>query len=113
MAAENITLGFALVLGGVLVIAVCIPLLQGQIKPNVLYGMRLPKSFASDENWFKINRYGAKQMMRWAGVMIVVGLVTFFLPLQGNALLTGMVGLAPIVLLLIPAFQIYRYARTL
>ncbi len=113
MPSENLTIGLALILSGALIIAVCLPLLKGQIKPNALYGIRLAKSFESDENWFKMNRYGAKQMMLWAGVMMAFGLATFFLPLHSHQTLTAIVAVLPVLLVLIPAFQIYRYSKTL
>ena len=113
MPTENVTVGIALVLSGALIIAVCLPLLNGQIKPNALYGVGMAKSFESDENWFKMNRFGAKQMMLWAGAIIVFGLAAFFLPLQGNKDLMAIVAIVPALLMLIPVFQIYRYSKTL
>ena len=113
MPTENLTVGLALVLSGALIIAVCLPLLKGQIKPNALYGVRMAKSFESDENWFKMNRYGAKQMMLWAGATIAVGLVAFFLPLQGNPVLAIVTAIVPVLFMLVAAFQIYRYSQTL
>ena len=113
MTAENITIGLSLVLGGALIIAAGLPLLGGKIKPNATYGVRMAKSFESDENWFKMNRYGAKQMMIWAGVMMAFGVAAFLLPFRGNTLLLIIFAILPILLVLIPAFQIYRYSKTL
>ena len=113
MTTLNLTIGLPLVLGGALIIAVCLPLLKNQIKPNALYGVRMAKSFESDENWFKMNRYGAKQMILWSTVMMVCGLAAFFLPLQGNYTLATFVGIVPVLLLLIAPLQIYRYSKTL
>ena len=113
MSALNLDIGLSLALSGALLIAVCLPLLKDRIKPNALYGIRLPKSFESDDNWFKMNRYGAKQMILWAGVMMALGALSFFLPLQGNAILATIVAVAPVLLLLIPVFQIFRYSKTL
>ena len=110
---ENLTMGAVFVLAGALVIAVCLPLLKGQIKPNALYGIRMAKSFESDENWYKMNHYGAKQMILWAGVMMAFGLAMFFLPLQGNKIFATFIATIPVTLMLIPAFQIYSYAKTL
>jgi uncharacterized membrane protein len=111
MSTENITIGLALVLSGALTMAACLPLLKGQVKPNVLYGIRMAKSFESDENWFKMNRYGARQMMLWAAVMMAFGFVAFFLPLRGNETLAVIVGLVPVLLLFIPVIRIYRYSK--
>ena len=113
MTQENIIVGVALVLGGALIIAVCVPLLKDQIKPNALYGIRLAKSFESDENWYKMNRFGARQMIMGAAAMMVCGLVAFFLPLHNNPILSAVVAFVPLLLLLVPALQIYRYSKTL
>jgi len=37
------------------VIAVSILLVQGKIKMNKWYGVRISKSFVSEDNWLKIN----------------------------------------------------------
>lgn len=112
MQTENIV-GLALLLSGAVIIAVCLPLLRGNIKPNALYGVRMAKSFESDENWFKMNCYGAKQMMLGAAIMMLCGIVAFFLPMQGNDTLAAIAAVVPMLLMLIPAFQIYRYSKTL
>jgi hypothetical protein len=59
----SVALGLSNVFVGALIIAVCIPLLKNKIRMNRWYGMRFRKSFESDENWYKINRYGAKRMI--------------------------------------------------
>lgn len=113
MPTENLSVGIALLLTGALIILLCWPLLKDKIKPNALYGMRVPKSFESEENWYKINRFGAKQMMLWAGAMMAFGVLSFFLPLKENQGLTAIVAVAPALFMLVPAIQIYRYSKTL
>jgi hypothetical protein len=43
--------------------------------------------------------------------LIVVGVVSFFLPLRGNAGLALVMGFAPLVLILIPVVESWRFAR--
>ncbi|MDF2441212.1 MAG: hypothetical protein JWN98_2196 [Abditibacteriota bacterium] len=113
MTTEQLTLGLSLVVTGALIILVSLPLLKDQIRPNAIYGIRMAKSFESEENWYKMNRYGAKQMIRWAAVMIVFGLITFFFPLQGNSSLITLIALSPALFLCVPVFLIHRYSKTL
>jgi hypothetical protein len=109
----NLILGFVNIFAGMLIIALSIPLLKGKIKMNSLYGVRFAKSFASESHWHKINRYGAKQMILRAVIIVWVGIAAFFLPLQENSLLTFVIAFAPVILVLIPSVQSYRYAKRL
>ena len=109
----NLILGFVNIFAGLLIIALSIPLLKGKIKMNSLYGVRFAKSFASESHWYKINRYGAKQMILCAVFIVVVGIAAFFLPLQENSPLTLVIAFAPVMLVLIPSVQSYRYAKKL
>lgn len=113
MTTENLLVGFTLVLSGVLVIAISLPLLKDQIKPNALYGIRTAKAFESEENWYKMNRYGARQMILWSSIIVIVGLLSFFLPLEENQVLAAIVATSPALFILIAVYKIYRYSKTL
>jgi uncharacterized membrane protein len=54
-------------------IALSIPLIRGKVEMNAMYGVRIRKSFASAENWYKINRYGGKAMIGWTIPVIALG----------------------------------------
>ncbi len=109
----NLILGFANIFAGLLIILLSIPLLKGKIKMNSLYGVRFAKSFASESHWYKVNRYGAKQMILWAVFIVLSGITAFFLPLQENSPLALLITFAPVILVLIPCVQSYRYAKKL
>lgn len=109
----NLILGFVNIFTGMLIIALSIPLLKGKIKMNSLYGVRFAKSFTSESHWYKINHYGAKQMILWAVFIVLIGIVAFFLPLQEKSPLTFALAFAPVLLVLIPCVQSYRYAKKL
>ncbi len=98
---------------GLVLIAVSIPLVKRRIKPNHGYGFRISKAFESEENWYRINEYGGRQMIKWSVVIILIGLVTLFIPLgPEDHVLALLFGLAP-VLILIPAIQTILWARKL
>ncbi len=74
MNACNITLGSVNLGFAVLITAICIPLVKRKIRMNPWYGVRIPKSFESEENWYNINAYGGKRMILWALLPALVGI---------------------------------------
>lgn len=76
----EVVFGLANIVTGIVCILVAIPLLKRKIKMNGWYGIRIPKSFASDENWYRINEYGAKQLIVWAIPLMAFGLFCVLLP---------------------------------
>lgn len=63
----------------IVVIAVSIPLLRGQVGMNDWYGFRFRASFASEEAWFAINRYGARLFLIWGTAIALTAGVGMFL----------------------------------
>ncbi len=100
------------VISGVVLIAISLPILFNKIPPNYLYGVRTPKAFLSDENWYLINRNGAKCFISWALVLVVLGGLKFFVPwdeMQGAGALIWMFG--PILLCTVaPLVQVLVYS---
>ena len=111
MDAVAITVGISWTLAGLVVIGLAVPLARGWIGPNRLYGVRLPESFRSDDAWYAINRYGGRRLILWAVPMVAAGAGCFFLPLQAHPALALAAGLAPLVFILIPVLQVWRFAR--
>lgn len=109
----SLILGGSCILTGLLVIGICLPLAKGSVKMNRLYGIRFKRAFESEENWYKINQFGAKQLIRWSKFLVIVGVVVLFLPLNSNWLTISVFGLAPLLLLLPAVIATYRYAHTL
>lgn len=64
---------------GVISIVFSIPLLRGEVEMNGAYGFRIRKAMASKENWYLVNKYGAKQMIIWSSVLIIGGVVMVFM----------------------------------
>ena len=73
---------------GIVFIAISIPLVKRRVKMNHLYGFRIPKAFKSDENWYDINEYGAKQMIIWSIPIILAGIICLVIPIiKGTGLI--------------------------
>jgi hypothetical protein len=94
---------------GILFIVISLPLLRGSIPMNRFYGFRISKAFASDTNWYAINKYGAKVLILWSIVMIVSGVLFLLLGLP-----SPLPGLIPLVICTAAAIgQTLRFAGKL
>ncbi len=95
---------------GVLIVAVCIPLLMRRIKMNRWYGFRIKKSFESEENWYEVNEMGARIFIVWSFLLILGGLSAFFAPFDLFPWLQTFYSLMPLSVL-IPTVILYFEAR--
>ena len=109
---ESLKLGLVNIFAGVLIIAVCLPLLKDKIGMNHWYGIRFKKSFESKENWYKINRYGAQRLILWSVLIVAIGILTLFVPVSNNKILLIVLPYTPAILI-IPAIESWLYARKL
>lgn len=62
------------VTGGILLILSALPLLWKRVKPNPLYGFRIPQTVSNERIWYKANSYAAKGMILSGIVTIIVAL---------------------------------------
>lgn len=93
-------------------ILISIPMLKRKIPMNRWYGARFKKSFESEENWYRINAYSAKQLITWSIPILIIGIVTLFLPLEGNMWLFNAIA-SSALLVIVPCLISYRYAKKL
>ena len=112
METTAIALGLTIICSAVIMILISIPMLKRKVPMNRWYGARFKKSFESDENWYKINAYSAKQLILWTIPILIIGIVTLFLPLEGNTGLFNAIAFSPL-LVCVPCLLSYRYARKL
>jgi hypothetical protein len=105
----NAKTAITLVCLGFVLIGVSIPLLLGKIKMNYVYGFRIRKAFESEENWYEINSYGAKAMIRWSLVIMAIGIGCLYI--EPQQVLT--VAKIAFISLLVPIAQTVWYARGL
>jgi uncharacterized membrane protein len=98
----------------VLMVGLCIPLILGKVPPNAWYGFRVPKAYASDEHWYRINRYGGKALAGWASLLVLTGLVKFAMPDEAFETAWGVAFIVgPLVVVTIGAVvQTLLYVRT-
>lgn len=108
----NIVIGMANLIVGLLMIILAIPLKNGSIKMNYWYGFRIPKSFESDDVWYMLNEYFAERFIKWSLPIILAGMFSFFIPFGDNLLLILFFSFFPMIIL-IPAYETYRYSKNL
>ena len=81
-----------LLLAGVLLIGLAIPLVLRRVKPNHLYGFRVPATFADEHVWFEMNARAGRHMIV-IGITYIALLAAMFVTTRGN--LSAMLLLAP------------------
>jgi hypothetical protein len=98
---------------GVILVAVSLPLIYRKVPMNHLYGIRIPRAFESEQRWYDINAYGGRLLARWSLLIILVGVVGFFLP--PTAIGWYPIGVVATILIcaLIPLIQIVRWSSRL
>ena len=113
MEAENVIFGIMYVFIGLLLMGISVPLKNGKVEMNHLYGVRLRKSYTSEKNWYLMNAYGGRQLLIWSAVLVIIGMVTFLVRFNDDPLLVVLFAFGPLIVLFIPVLLILRYSRTL
>ncbi|WP_373893192.1 SdpI family protein [Virgibacillus sp. CBA3643] len=106
---ENIFVAVINITCGLLFVCLGIPFYKERVKMNHLYGVKFNKSFESEENWYKINKYCVKRLMIWSIPLLFIGIIAIFLP-PLNEFLMIMFTFAPCIVL-IPAIESYIYSK--
>ena len=112
----NTMIGLFNIGSAILFILLSIPLINRKVKMNNFYGVRIRKSFESDENWYKINAYGGKQLAIWSIPLILTGLGCFLVPIHDpdKLLLPLLLVIGPITICIAVALiKILAYAKKL
>lgn len=114
MESLHIAYGLLNIAGGILFIALGIPLALRRVGMNYFYGFRFRASLRSDEAWFMINAYGGRQLIFWSAAMVLFGAGCFFLPagLFSDRVIAAGIGVGPCVICtLIVSVRTLLYAR--
>jgi uncharacterized membrane protein len=93
----------------VVVAALAVPMIRRRVPMNHFYGARFPKSFESDDLWYRINEHAGRVLLRWAAVVAATGIAALFV--WDHRVLTAL-GFAP-TLYLIGAVESYLFSRKL
>jgi hypothetical protein len=71
------TLLYLYVGSGLVLTLISLPLIAGKIKPNALYGFRVPATLNNPDLWYPVNRYAARWLLI-AGLLIIIAAVGLF-----------------------------------
>lgn len=68
-----------------------------------MYGVRIPQSMESEENWYVINRYGGKCLIGWSIPVLLIGIGLLIAYFKGfdysrNLLLVTLFSLSPLLI---------------
>ena len=97
----------ALIAGsGFLISLLSIPLIFRRVPPNSIYGVRTKASFASDADWYRINAIGGRYLAVAGSVIVVVGIVGFFLPDSFRDRYTISATVAALLAVIIPCIRL-------
>jgi len=78
----DLTAWFLLLFAGVtaLMMAVSVPLMQGRVQPNRVYGVRTPKTLGDERVWYQGNAYGGRLLFRTGLVQLVAVVALYGIP---------------------------------
>jgi hypothetical protein len=94
-----------------LVGSLCIPLLLGKIRMNHWYGMRVSEAYRSNENWYRINFWGARCFIAWSIVLVLLSICILL-----SANLNQTIGKATAwfaLIYFIPVYQTWHFSKKL
>lgn len=112
MEQTSLFLGLMNLVLGLVVLIMSIPLVRGKVRMNPVFGARVARSFESEGNWDRINRYGGRQLMIWGTILVLIGIICLVLDLGSSPEITILLAFAPL-LLLVPAIRTVLYAKKL
>lgn len=65
---------------GALLVVLAIPLRQNKIKPNGLYGFRVPATLNDPDLWYAVNHHFASRLLISGVAVITAAIGLFFIP---------------------------------
>lgn len=93
-------------------ILISIPLIKRKIKMNNWYGFRFPKAYKSDENWYKINEFGGRQLLVWGIVLLVLSFLKLIMGEVSHGFLIFL-SFLPVIVIIVPIVKTIKYSKTL
>ena len=104
--------GWSDLLTGLLLIVLAVPLIRRRVPMNRWYGVRIPRAFASEANWYAINEVGGRWLAGAGGLVALAGAFVVLWPPTSitGVLVAALAPVAPVLLALVP---VMRFARRL
>ena len=67
---------------GLLLIGLAIPLIRRRVKPNGLYGLRVPATFADEWVWYEANARSGRDLAILGAMQIAIAVSPLLLPID-------------------------------
>lgn len=90
-----------------------LPLVLRAVPMNRLYGIRIPKAFASDSNWYAINAYGGRLLGLYGLAIVAFGLIERDAAPRPNSIWTAVFVVGPMLVVFPLLGLINAYASRL
>ena len=65
---------------GLLFVGLAWPMIRRRVKPNALYGLRVPATFADEWGWYEANAQSGRDLRRLGVLVVVLALLLPFVP---------------------------------
>jgi hypothetical protein len=98
---------------GLVTAAIAVPLILRKVPMNRYYGIRIPKAFKSEDNWYDINAYGGKILLIYGLFLIVFGIAAEDLAPPPTSIWMAPFIVGPLLVILPLLTLINSYARRL
>ena len=98
---------------GLLTAGIAVPLVLRMVPMNTVYGIRIPKAFKSDRNWYDINAFGGKLLLVYGLALTVFGLAVRNMAPSPTSIWMGPFIVGPLLILFPLLALIVVYARRL
>jgi uncharacterized membrane protein len=98
---------------GLLLAALSVPMILRKVKPNGLYGFRVPATLRDPTLWYEVNAYAGKYLLATSLLFVFAAILLYFIPglgLDAYALLCLGVIMAGLAVTLVRSV---RYLSTL
>jgi hypothetical protein len=93
--------------------ALAIPLVLRVVPMNGIYGIRVPKAFKSEGNWYDINAYGGKLLLVYGLLLTVFGITAGDLAPSPTSIWMAAFIVGPLLLVFPVLVLINSYAQRL
>jgi uncharacterized membrane protein len=109
--ALKFTVASSILLVGLVTLLISLPLIYRKVPVNAFYRIRIRASFQSEQRWYDINAQGGKLFAKWSALIIVAGLIGFFVPIDIFLFYVPVAVVAILLAVLMPVIQVLRWAR--
>ena len=109
----SLTLLIMYLLISVLMIVLSIPMALGKVKPNRIYGVRLPLTLNDPDMWYKVNAYVGRVLLVCGVIILAATLILY--PILGSSVDGYSIGVLIVMLAcaVVSTIISFRYVKSI